>query len=230
MVFIPVQDDNKLKVIRHQWVTVTLITVNVAVFVATIVGIPERVLLSFAVVPRELLDEGFRGAPTYAHQFNFIDVREVLTPLTYMFMHGNIMHLAGNMLFLWVFGDNVEDAMGHGRFLVFYLLCGILGSLFHTLLLPSSEVPLIGASGAIAGVIAAYLILYPRVQVWILVLRFLPLKLPVFLVLGTWIALQFAMPFIGGPSQIGWYAHVGGVLAGGLLVLLFVRRPHLGGS
>ena len=79
---------------------------------------PENVLLSFAIVPRELADEGVLGAATYPHKFNFIDVREVWTPLTYMFMHGNIMHLIGNMLFLWVFGDNVEDAMGHVRFLL----------------------------------------------------------------------------------------------------------------
>ena len=224
MAFIPVHDDNALRSIRFQWVTLALIVLNVAVFAATIAGVPENVMLSFAIVPRELLDEGVRGAATYPHRYNAVDVREIWTLLTYMFMHGNIMHLIGNMLFLWVFGDNVEDAMGHGRFLVFYVLCGIFAALFHTWMLPSSEVPLIGASGAVAGVIAAYLILYPRVQVWILVFRFLPLKLPVFLVLGSWIALQFAMPFITQGGQISWYAHVGGILAGAVLVFV-LRRP-----
>jgi membrane associated rhomboid family serine protease len=223
VVFIPVSDENALKSIRFQWVTLVLIMINVAVFAATIAGIPEEVLLSFAIVPRELFDEDFRGAATYPHKFNHIDVREIWTPLTYMFMHGNIMHLIGNMLFLWVFGDNVEDAMGHVRFLVFYIVCGITGALFHAALLPSSEIPLIGASGAVAGVITAYLILYPRVQVWILVFRFLPLKLPVFLVLGSWILLQFAMPFLGGGGQISWYAHVGGIIAGAALVFPLKR-------
>lgn len=224
MVFIPVNDENKLRAIRFQWVTLTLIAVNVAVFAATVAGIPEQVLLSFAIVPRELFDEGFRFAGTYPHRFNHIDVREIWTPLTYMFLHGNIVHLVGNMLFLWVFGDNVEDALGHGRFLVFYLACGILGALFHAGLLAGSDIPLIGASGAVAGVIAAYLILYPRVQVWILVFRIVPLKLPVFLVLGSWIALQFVMPLLTQGGQISWYAHVGGILAGALLVFV-LKRP-----
>ena len=223
MVFIPVQDDNKLRRIRFQWVTLVLIAVNVAVFAATIAGIPENVLLSFAIVPRELADEGVLGAATYPHKFNFIDVREVWTPLTYMFMHGNIMHLIGNMLFLWVFGDNVEDAMGHIRFLAFYLACGVLAALFHAWMLPGSEIPLIGASGAVAGVIAAYLILYPTVRVWILVFRFVPLKLPVYVVLGSWIALQFAMPLLGQAGQISWWAHVGGILAGAVLVFAFKK-------
>jgi membrane associated rhomboid family serine protease len=224
VVFIPVQDDNALRSIRFQWVTLALIAANVAVFTATIAGIPEKVLLSFAIVPRELFDEGFRGAATYPHKFNHIDVREVWTPLTYMFMHGNIMHLIGNMLFLWVFGDNVEDAMGHMRFLLFYLACGIAGALFHAVLLPGSEIPLIGASGAVAGIIAAYLILYPRVQVWILVFRLLPLKLPVYIVLGSWVLLQFAMPFLVPGGQISWYAHVGGIVAGAVLVFVLKRR------
>ena len=92
-----------------------------------------------------------------------------------MFLHGDILHLLSNMLFLWVFGDNVEDAMGHIKFLVFYLACGIAGGLAHALMLPASKLPLIGASGAVAGVIAAYLILHPRVMVWVLAFRFIPL-------------------------------------------------------
>lgn len=224
MVFIPVQDDNRLRQIHFQWVTLALIALNVAVFAATVAGLPEQVLLSFAIVPRELIDEGLAGAATYPHRFSFLEVREAATALTYMFMHGNVMHLAGNMLFLWVFGDNVEDAMGHGRFLVFYLLCGILAALFHAWMLPSSEIPLIGASGAVAGVVAAYLLLFPKVRMWILVMRFFPVKLPVFLVLGSWIGLQLAMPWLAPGAQISWWAHIGGIVAGGVLVLVF-KRP-----
>ena len=224
MAFIPVHDDNALRSIRFQWVTLALIVLNVAVFAATIAGLPENVMLSFAIVPRELLDEGVRGAATYPHRYNAVDVREIWTLLTYMFMHGNIMHLIGNMLFLWVFGDNVEDAMGHGRFLVFYVLCGIFAALFHTWMLPSSEVPLIGASGAVAGIIAAYLLLTPRVDVWVLVFHFLPLQLPAWIVLGSWAILQFAMPLLGVGGLVSWWAHVGGILAGAVLVLV-LRRP-----
>ena len=233
MVFIPIQDDNQLRSIRFQWVTLGLIAVNVAVFVATIAGIPETVLLSFAIVPRELVDEGWRGFATYPHKYNFINVAERWTLLTYMFMHGNIMHLIGNMLFLWVFGDNVEDAMGHARYLAFYVLCGVFAAVFHSWLQPTSEIPLIGASGAVAGIIAAYLMLTPKVRVWVLVFRLLPLRLPAYVVLGSWIAIQFAMPLLGQSGLLGqagqagevsWWAHVGGIIAGAVLVLV-MRRP-----
>src|SRR5690606_23904954 len=113
-----------------------------------------------------------------------------LTLLSYMFFHGDILHLAGNMLFLWVFGDNVEDALGHFRFLIFYLACGVAGGLVHTLMLPSSDIPLIGASAAVAGVIAAYLMLHPRVRIWVLVLRFIPIRISAATALGAWIITQ----------------------------------------
>ena len=104
-------------------------------------------------------------------------IPEGLTLLTYQFLHGDILHLLSNMLFLWVFGDNVEDAMGHLKYLMFYLLCGIAGGLAHAAMLPASPLPLIGASGAVAGVIAAYLILHPRVLVWVLAFRIIPLHI-----------------------------------------------------
>ena len=110
---------------------------------------------------------------------------EGYTLLTYMFLHGDIFHLSSNMLFLWVFGDNVEDAMGHIKFLVFYLICGVAGGLAHAFMLPASKLPLIGASGAVAGVIAAYLILHPRVLVWVLAFRFIPLRISAAWVLGS---------------------------------------------
>ena len=101
-----------------------------------------------------------------------------------MFFHGDVFHLVGNMLFLWVFGDNVEDAMGHVRFLVFYLACGVFAGLFHAWMVPDSDMPLIGASGAVAGVIAAYLMLHPHVSVWVLAFKVIPLRITAGLALG----------------------------------------------
>ena len=149
---------------------------------------------------------------------------EGYTLLTYMFLHGDILHLASNMLFLWVFGDNVEDAMGHIKYLVFYLLCGVAGGLAHACMLPASKLPLIGASGAVAGVIAAYLILHPRVLVWVLAFRFIPLRISAAWVLGVWVATQLCMVLLNQADQVAWWAHIGGMVAGAILIL-FMRRP-----
>ena len=129
------------------------------------------------------------------------------------------------MLFLWVFGDNVEDALGHVRFLIFYLLCAVgrravprPGRRRH------SQVPLIGASGAIAGVVAAYLILHPRVKIWILAFGRIPLRIPAYIALASWILFQFVMFAVGGEDQISWACHVGGIIAGAVLVLVLRSR------
>jgi membrane associated rhomboid family serine protease len=149
---------------------------------------------------------------------------EGLTLITYQFLHGDIFHLLSNMLFLWVFGDNVEDAMGHVKFLIFYLLCGIVGGLAHAAFLPASGLPLIGASGAVAGVIAAYLILHPRVRVWCLAFRIIPLRIPAAWILGVWVVTQVLMVALAPADQVAWWAHIGGMVAGGVLIL-FMRRP-----
>jgi membrane associated rhomboid family serine protease len=128
------------------------------------------------------------------------------------------------MLFLWVFGDNVEDALGHFRYLVFYLACAIGGALFHGMVAPDSQAPLIGASGAIAGVVVAYLILYPRVKIWILAFARIPLRIPAYIPLALWILLQFTMFALGGEDQISWACHVGGIISGAVLVFLLRRR------
>jgi membrane associated rhomboid family serine protease len=141
-----------------------------------------------------------------------------------MFFHADVFHLVGNMLFLWVFGDNVEDAMGHLRFLVFYLACGVFAALFHAWMLPDSDLPLIGASGAVAGVIAAYLMLHPRVGVWVLAFKVIPLRITAGLALGIWIALQVVMVAMPDMGPVAWWAHIGGLIAGAVLIL-FMRRP-----
>lgn len=141
-----------------------------------------------------------------------------------MFLHAGWMHLIGNMLFLWVFGDNVEDAMGHVRFLVFYLAAGVAGGLAHMLSVPDSTIPLVGASGAIAGVVAAYLILHPRVKLWVLVLGRIPLKISAMWALGAWAAFQVIMLLVASDHTTAWWAHIGGFVAGAALVP-FMRKP-----
>jgi membrane associated rhomboid family serine protease len=223
VVFIPISDDNPLRSIRFQWVTVSLIAANVVVFLLESTQLRQSAVLSLALIPSELFQVGvFGGFAPSAEQS--LSVPEGYTLVTYMFLHGDILHLLSNMLFLWVFGDNVEDAMGHIRFIVFYIACGIAGGFVHALALPSSKLPLIGASGAVAGVIAAYLILHPRVMVWVLAFRIIPLRISAAWVLGIWVATQFFMIILNQADQVAWWAHVGGMLAGAILVL-FMRRP-----
>lgn len=219
--FVPLRDDNPLRVIRWQWVTVGIIATNVLVFLLQMTAPGQIYTASFAEIPSELIGSGGRAA--YGPQ-DQLAVPEALTLITYQFLHGSWIHLIGNMLFLWVFGDNIEDAMGHMRFLVFYLLCGIAGGLAHAVMTPTSDIPLIGASGAVAGVISAYLILHPRVRVWVLAFRFIPLRISAAWALGAWIATQFVMLAIPDETPVAWWAHVGGILAGAFLIV-FMRRP-----
>jgi membrane associated rhomboid family serine protease len=223
VVFIPISDENPLRSIPFQWVTIALVIVNTVVFLFGNVQASPGAIASFALIPSELFAvKVFGGAVPVPGEA--MQIPEGLTLITYQFLHGDIFHLLSNMLFLWVFGDNVEDSMGHLKFLLFYLLCGIAGGLAHAAFLPSSGLPLIGASGAVAGVIAAYLVLHPRVRVWVLAFRFFPLRISAAWVLGLWVATQFVMIFIAPNDQVAWWAHVGGLVAGAILVL-FMRRP-----
>ncbi len=157
------------------------------------------------------------------------DVVSATIPLfSSLFLHGGWLHLIGNMLYLWVFGDNVEDKLGHGRFIFFYLLCGVIASLVHVAMDPHSPIPTIGASGAISGVLGAYLLLFPKARVLTLIPIFIFLQvaeLPALIVLGLWFVLQFVngMMSIGmdtaGMGGVAWWAHIGGFAAGMVLVL-----------
>jgi membrane associated rhomboid family serine protease len=165
------------------------------------------------------------------------DPVNVLTPLTSMFLHGGWGHLLGNGLFLWVFGNNVEDSMGRLRFLVFYVLCGLAAAGLQVALQPASPVPMVGASGAIAGVLGGYLVLYPRVRVQVLIplLLLWPIvTVPAYLMLLWWIALQIfsALPQLTEvdpdvSSGVAFFAHIGGFFCGALLVKLFARRAQV---
>lgn len=223
MVFIPLSDDNPLRSISFQWVNVGLIVANVAAFFLQNSEGAQASILSFALIPAELFQAHLVGGPVASPQ-QPLAVPEGLTLITYQFMHGDIFHLLSNMLFLWVFGDNVEDALGHVKYLFFYLLCGVAGGLLHAAMLPSSPLPLIGASGAVAGVIGAYLLLHPRVLVWVLAFRIIPLNIRAAWVLGIWVATQVIMVLLSPVDQVAWWAHIGGLIAGAVLVI-FLRRP-----
>lgn len=218
--FIPLHDANRLKHIDRQYVTLSIIGLNVLSWMLLTVsheGVVQAAVLGLGFIPSvvndlAVLPPGMELVPA------------PLTYVTYAFLHGDILHLAGNMLFLWVFGDNVEDALGHLRFLVFYLACAAAGAAFHGLLIPDSEYPLIGASGAIAGVVSAYLILHPRVKLWVLAFARIPLRIPAAIALILWVGMQFMMLVIDPGNQVSWAAHVGGILAGAVLVVFMRRR------
>ncbi|MEM9332426.1 MAG: rhomboid family intramembrane serine protease [Pseudomonadota bacterium] len=221
--FIPLHDQNALKNIPLQFVTLFLIAVNVAIWI-------------FTATP-QLTDAAQTNAYYYSYGFvpavvndvadlppELIVFPETASYITYAFLHGGFMHLAGNMLFLWVFGDNVEDAMGHFKFLVFYLICASIGALAHSFTVPNSEAPLIGASGAASGIVGAYLMLHPKVKVWFLAFGRIPLRLSAMWVLTAWIAFQIYNYVVAESYEVSWAAHIGGVLAGIVLIPLFKRR------
>jgi membrane associated rhomboid family serine protease len=217
---IPLRDDNPT---THPPITTIVLIVSCAlVFLWQTFNMSrmEQIVLMLGVTPAKLT-----GITSYGHT----DIPALLTVVTSMFLHGGWMHLIGNMLFLWIFGNNVEDAMGHYRFILFYLLCGSTAVLAQTLISPDSMVPMIGASGAISGVLGAYLLLYPHARVLVLIplgLLTRLIYLPALLVLGFWLVLQVISSLLADPNQpgIAFGAHVGGFIAGMLLIPLFKCR------
>ena len=153
--------------------------------------------------------------------------------ITSMFLHGSWMHLLGNMWFLWLFGNNVEDSMGRLRFVVFYLICGLAAALGQVITSPNSAIPMVGASGAISGVMGGYLVLYPRVRVFTLVTLgffFTTIALPAWVMLGYWFLIQFVSGFVsfgGDKGGVAFWAHIGGFVAGVVLVKLFARSDYI---
>lgn len=220
---IPLRDDNPSEL--RPIVTVSLIVVVTLVFLWQLslgARAGQEAVYSLGLIPSVLFGID-RLPPALAM------VPPGLTILTSMFLHGGWLHLIGNMLYLWIFGDNVEDAMGHGRFLLFYLLCGVAAALAQALPDPQSQLPMIGASGAISGVLGAYLLLYPRARVLVLIpLGFFlqTVRLPAAAVLLLWFGLQLLSSLLApaGGGGVAFRAHVGGFVAGLLLVIVF-RRP-----
>jgi len=232
----PLRDDNPH--FLTPIVTYALIAANVLAW-ALLQGFGTEPMLSRSVcelglTPGELLQRAAVGARVPVSETAVCIVTDMpswFTPLTSMFMHGSWLHLIGNMWFLWIFGNNVEDSMGHARFVVFYLLCGFAAAAAQTLADPDSIIPMVGASGAIGGVMGAYVVLYPRVKVHMLVfLGFFvtTIAVPAVFMLGYWFALQLLSGALSGGIEggVAFWAHVGGFVAGAVLVLLF-RNPRL---
>lgn len=184
----------------------------------------DQATINFGMIPivvRDLYPQPVPWLPDWANL------------VTYAFLHADWMHLLSNMLFLWVFGDNIEDAFGHFKFLIFYLACAVLAALAHLLFNLDGNGPLIGASGAVAGVMGAYILLYPHARVFVLarIVWLIPLPVPAFWMLGFWIATQLFFVVMGSDEPVAWWAHLGGFAAGLGLAPLFKSRkvPLFGG-
>lgn len=241
---IPIGDDNRDLTITP-FVTYALIAINVLVFVFLQgMGGNVRFTYAFATVPQEILDgedivtddrtiqDPLGGGAFTIPGLQPTPISPYITLLTSMFMHGGLAHLLGNMLYLWIFGDNLEDRMGHGRFLIFYLVCGVLASLAHVYtsawLGDSLLIPSLGASGAISAVLGGYMLLFPNRRVTVIVVRILTHVRAIWAV-GLWFLFQLisGLGMLGAGSQAGgvaYAAHIGGFVAGLLLVRPFVQK------
>jgi len=215
---IPYKDDNPTQ--RFPFLTISFIVLNVLVFLAQIINPAHlgRIAYNYGAIPHALLT--FRDVQP---------IHPVLTLFTSMFMHGSILHLASNMLYLWIFGNNIEDKLGYVKFIIFYILCGVAAAYSHALTNPSSTTPMIGASGAIAGILGAYLLLFPRARVHTLIfLGFFiqVVRLPAVIVIGFWIVIQIINGMLNAGSApqggVAWFAHIGGFLVGIFLIKIFL--------
>ena len=223
---IPISDDNPGR--RPPFITWAIVAGCVAGYVWQVsqpASTEDAAILKLAFVPAALFDLNYVSQPGAISPY--------LALLASLFLHGGLLHLGGNMLYLWIFGNNVEDAMGHARFVGFYLVSGVIASLTHAFMDPTSTVPLVGASGAISGVLAAYLLIYPRARVTVIVplgILLYPMKISAFFVIGFWFLLQVLSAAMAAPGDPGvaWWAHVGGFGAGLLLTPILSRFPLFG--
>ena len=221
---IPLKDDNPTELTPV--VTIVFIATCVLVFVyqaSLPVGSDNTFVFQYGAIPALLFGEAYP-------EETVVPIPVYATLITSMFLHGGWMHLIGNMLYLWIFGNNIEDVMGHARFVGFYLTCGILAALSHALTDPSSAVPMVGASGAISGVLGAYLLLFPRATVMVFMPGLGAMRVAAGFVLGMW----FVMQLLSGGMSVGssggggvaFFAHIGGFVAGMALIGLF-KRPDV---
>jgi membrane associated rhomboid family serine protease len=222
---IPLRDDNPTEITPV--VTVAFIVACVLVFLyESSLPMPGREVFLYAYGAIPAVVFGHAQLPP-----ELVNMPAYGTLISSMFLHGGWMHLIGNMLYLWIFGNNIEDVMGHGKFIVFYMICGVLAALSHALLDPQSTIPMVGASGAISGILGAYLLLYPHARVLVLVPFGLigTFNVPAAMVLGLWFLMQL---FSGGMSLgnqgggVAFFAHIGGFLAG-MALIGFFKYPHI---
>jgi membrane associated rhomboid family serine protease len=218
--FLPLHDRNPIRHVSFPFVNYGLIALTILCFVLQAALPPaafNQATIDFGMIPivvRDLYPQPVPWLPDWANL------------VTYAFLHADWLHLLSNMLFLWVFGDNIEDAMGHVRYGLFYLACAVWGGLAHLLFNLDGNGALIGASGAVAGVMGAYILLYPHARVFVLARIVIPIPLPVpaFWMLGFWIATQLFYVVIGSDEAVSWWAHIGGFAAGLVLATGLKRR------
>ena len=222
----PIYDENPTK--TFPWVTLSLIFANTLIFLYELsldsAGQLQQLLQTATLVPYEIT-HGVKLLP------NAPDIG-ILAVFTSMFMHGGWLHVIGNMWYLWIFGNNIEDSLGHFKYLFFYLLCGVGGAIGHILVQPNSQVPTLGASGAIAGVLAAYLIRFPNARIITLVPIFFfiqLIKLPAIFLIGFWFFIQLASGVGSLSTQasgggVAWFAHIGGFITGIALVMILPKK------
>jgi membrane associated rhomboid family serine protease len=217
---IPYKDDNPTR--TFPFVTIAIICLNVFIFALQIMSEESGrdLVYSYGAIPYNILNFHTRQP-----------IPAVLTIFTSMFMHGGLLHIAGNMLYFWIFGDNIEDRLGHLRFAFFYLFCGTVAAYSNALMSSQSHVPMIGASGAISGILGAYALLFPTSRVHTLIfLGFFVtvVRIPALIVIGFWAIIQLVSGLLSegvvGQGGIAWFAHVGGFLAGLLTIKLWLPR------
>jgi membrane associated rhomboid family serine protease len=216
---IPFKDDNPTQ--NFPLITIIIIGLNVVVFILQMAAPdPREVVLAYGAIPHFLLTLK-TDQP----------INPLLTVFTSMFMHGGILHIGTNMLFFWIFGNNIEDRLGYGKFILFYLLCGIGAAYAYAISDPSSTTPMIGASGAIAGILGAYLVLFPHARVHTLIFLgfFIQIvKLPAVFVIGIWILIQFVNGLLSKGVMhhggVAWFAHIGGFILG-IILIKYVIKP-----
>jgi len=219
---IPFKDDNPTY--SFPFVTIGLIVANVLVFMWELTSPMdgERIAFLYGAIPYNIIN--FESAQP---------VSPIISVFTAMFLHGGFLHVAGNMLYLWIFGDNIEDSLGHLRFLLFYLFSGVAAAYAHAFTDVHSEIPMIGASGAISGVLGAYILLFPRTRVYTLIFFgffWQVVRIPAVIIIGLWIVLQVLSGLLNAGSLqhggVAWFAHVGGFLAGLLTIKFWLPKKN----
>lgn len=221
---IPFKDDNPTE--TFPFVTIGIIILNVIVFIWELTSPmgEKAIVASYGALPSSILS--MQGVQP---------INPTLTVFSSMFMHGGVLHIAGNMLYLWIFGNNIEDKLGHFRFVVFYFLCGIVAAYAHALTDPGSNIPMIGASGAIAGVLGAYIVLFPHAKVHTLIFLgfFIDIiRIPALIVIGFWAIIQLISGILSqglaAHAGVAWFAHIGGFFIGLLTIKLWLPNRRIG--
>lgn len=217
---IPYKDDNPIY--TFPYITIGIIVLDILIFFLQITSRSGMKEITYA----------YGAIPHYLLTFEKTQpIHPVMTIFSSMFMHGGLFHLGGNMLYLWIFGNNIEDRLGHLRFIIFYLFCGVFAAYAHTIANSHSTIPMIGASGAVSGILGAYLLLFPRASVHTLIfLGFFitTVKIPALIVIGFWAIIQFINGLLStglhGVSGVAWFAHIGGFLIGLVMIKLWLPR------